>query len=304
MPWKVGSHDSCPADKAHAVLAKKDGKLVGCYASPEEAKAKIDELYAKEPGAKKMSYGDAESYFAAESARAFGRTFIRPHKRGGKFVKGHYRTIQGLPSAEFRRGGTALTRTRSPYYHLDPVGASGVGIVSGRPPAPPKERVYPMTNAGANQMRWENARQGIGYRLTASELASLAIGGLGQTPPIASAGPWGAGAEALRRQRRRKTSAKASVWQARHAEMKKLIPLDGLTAADEEEVLAHAVRHGEDAGRALADTKRAKQDRVEDIVARRAIQRRDERRREFSWPETMLRLEERRRLSASQPSEG
>jgi hypothetical protein len=50
-----------------------------------------------------VNYQDAADYYAEESARAFGRTYIRPHKRGGKFVKGHYRTIDVLPDAEWRK---------------------------------------------------------------------------------------------------------------------------------------------------------------------------------------------------------
>jgi hypothetical protein len=69
MPWRIGTHESCPASKPHAVLAKAGGKLMGCHASEEEAKAQIAALYAKEPKAKSMKYEDVERYFA-EEARA------------------------------------------------------------------------------------------------------------------------------------------------------------------------------------------------------------------------------------------
>jgi hypothetical protein len=46
-----------------------------------------------------MDLRDVEDYFAEEAGRSFARAWIRPHKRRGKRVKGHYRKIEGLGPA-------------------------------------------------------------------------------------------------------------------------------------------------------------------------------------------------------------
>jgi hypothetical protein len=67
MPWEVGTHESCPASKPHAVLVKGSGKLVNCHASKDKAQAQVAALYANTK--EKLSYEDVERYFA-EEARA------------------------------------------------------------------------------------------------------------------------------------------------------------------------------------------------------------------------------------------
>jgi hypothetical protein len=47
MPWKiVMHHESCPANKPVAVVKEDDGKVVGCHANSDGAKAQLAALNA------------------------------------------------------------------------------------------------------------------------------------------------------------------------------------------------------------------------------------------------------------------
>lgn len=48
MPYHVGSADSCPSDKPHAVIKDSDGEVMGCHATEEDAKKQVAALYAQE----------------------------------------------------------------------------------------------------------------------------------------------------------------------------------------------------------------------------------------------------------------
>lgn len=48
MPWHIGSHESCPVSKPHAVIKDSDGSLAGCHASEADASKQMAALYAKE----------------------------------------------------------------------------------------------------------------------------------------------------------------------------------------------------------------------------------------------------------------
>jgi len=48
MPWHVGTSDTCPSSKPHAVIKDSDGTVEGCHATEEQAKAQVAALYASE----------------------------------------------------------------------------------------------------------------------------------------------------------------------------------------------------------------------------------------------------------------
>jgi len=49
MPYHIGTSASCPASKPYAVIKDSDGKVMGCHATKEGAKAQLAALYANEP---------------------------------------------------------------------------------------------------------------------------------------------------------------------------------------------------------------------------------------------------------------
>ena len=48
MPWTIGKHDACPADKPYAVIKDEDGELEGCHSSQDAAGKQIEAMYAAE----------------------------------------------------------------------------------------------------------------------------------------------------------------------------------------------------------------------------------------------------------------
>jgi HK97 family phage prohead protease len=48
MPYHVGSADSCPSDKPHAVIKDSDGEVMGCHATEDDAKRQMAALYAQD----------------------------------------------------------------------------------------------------------------------------------------------------------------------------------------------------------------------------------------------------------------
>jgi phage head maturation protease len=48
VPWHIGTSEQCPSSKPHAVIKDSDGKVVGCHATQDGAKAQLAALYASE----------------------------------------------------------------------------------------------------------------------------------------------------------------------------------------------------------------------------------------------------------------
>lgn len=96
MPWHIGSSDSCPASKPHAVIKDSDGSVAGCHETKDQARKQLSALYASEQ--KGYDVGDSERRYtqwpvearvkdAGKSIGGYAAVFNRTSQNLGGFVE-------------------------------------------------------------------------------------------------------------------------------------------------------------------------------------------------------------------------